>query len=37
MANVTIADVMQGYATDAVAYAKRRFEITLDFSGKKSS
>jgi hypothetical protein len=32
MASVTIAHVMQGYATDAVAYAKRHFQINLDYS-----
>ncbi len=32
MAEVTIADVMQAYAADAVIFAKRRFDMDLDFS-----
>jgi hypothetical protein len=32
MADVTIADVMQAYANDAVVYARRRLNVTLDFS-----
>ncbi len=32
MSDVTIADVMRAYAGDAVAYAERRFDLTLDFS-----
>jgi hypothetical protein len=32
MADVTIADVMQAYANDAVAYVHRRLNVTLDFS-----
>jgi hypothetical protein len=32
MPDVTIADVMRAYADDALAYAKRRFDVTLDFS-----
>ncbi len=32
MSDVTIADVMRAYANDALSYAKRRFDVTLDFS-----
>jgi len=32
MPDVTIADVMQAYANDALAFAKRRRDVTLDFS-----
>jgi hypothetical protein len=32
MSDVTIADVMRAYADDAVTFAKRQFDITLDFS-----
>jgi hypothetical protein len=32
MSDVTIADVMRAYAIDAVDYAKRRFDVTLDYS-----
>jgi len=32
MADVTISDVMRAYAADAVAFAKRRFQMELDYS-----
>ncbi len=32
MADVKITDVMQAYANDALVYAKRRFDVTLDYS-----
>lgn len=32
MSDVTIADVMRAYANDALDYAKRRFDVILDFS-----
>jgi hypothetical protein len=32
MSDVTIADVMRAYAADALSYARRRFDVTLDYS-----
>lgn len=32
MSDVTISNVMRAYANDALAHAKRHFDVTLDFS-----
>jgi hypothetical protein len=34
MSDVTITDVMRAYARDAVSYARRQFDVNLDFSEK---